>query len=131
MFVFIMFVNGRRFLLVSVTRSCIVATSRTLRSSFNLWLTNTGWIVRLTFKLRLFRRYFTTFAESWSLNGSMIPIVSVSSCGKGMCCWSDTLESTSCLTVELIGCCGYLSFENTSLNHSHSCEKYDQSDNSQ
>ena len=46
----------------------------------------------------------------------------------GMCCWSATLESTNCLTARLNKCFGYLSFKNTVSSRSHSCEKYDQSD---
>ena len=46
----------------------------------------------------------------------------------GMCCRSDALKSTNCLTAELNKCLGYLSFKNTVSSRSHSCEKYDQSE---
>ena len=39
-----------------------------------------------------------------------------------MCCWSATLESTNFLTARLNNCLGYLSFKNTVLSRSHSCE---------
>ena len=49
----------------------------------------------------------------------------------GICCWSTTLESTNCLTARLNSCPGYLSFKNTVSSRSHSCEKYDQSQDMQ
>ena len=38
----------------------------------------------------------------------------------GMCCWSDTLKSTNCLTAKLNKCLGYLSFKNTVSSRSQS-----------
>ena len=46
----------------------------------------------------------------------------------GMCCWSVTLEAMNCLTAKLNKGLVYLSYKNTVSTRSHSCEKYDQSE---
>ena len=70
-------------------------------------------MVDLIFELRSARRFFTTFAETRSLNGMITRMGGVVVSVDGMCCWSATLESTNCLTARLNKCFGYLSFKNT------------------
>ena len=81
----------------------------------------------LVFELRSVRRFFTTLAETWSLNAMTIRMGGLLVSGDGMCCWSATVESMNCLTARLKKYLGYLSFKNTVSSRSHSCEKYDQS----
>ena len=80
-------------------------------------------MVVLIFELRSVRRLFTTLAETLSLNGMITRMGGVVVSVDGMCCWSATLESTNFLTARLNRCFGYLSFKNTILSRSHSCEK--------
>ena len=87
-------------------------------------LTNTGWMVVWTLRLRCLSCFFTISAERWSLNGKITRIVSSVSwdVDKG-CCWSQTFESTKLLMVELTRCLGYFNRENTVFKRLHSSEK--------
>ena len=89
-------------------------------------LTNTGWMLVFTFRLRSLSCLFTKFAEVWSLNGRTTRIVSVSLVGNNGRCWSQTFESTKFLMAESMRCLGYFKRENTVFNRSHSSEKCDQ-----
>ena len=96
------------------------------RSIFRL--TNTGWMVVCTFRLRSLSCFLTISAEIWSLNGKItrtMSSVSLADVDKS-CCWSQTFESTKLLMVELTRCLGYFKRENTVFNRSHSSEKCDQ-----
>ena len=87
-------------------------------------LTNTGWMVVCTFRLRSVSCFLTISAEIWSLNGKTTRIVSsVSWDGDKGCCWSQTFESTKLLMVELTRCLGYFNRENTVFKRPHSSEK--------
>ena len=84
-------------------------------------LTNTGWMVVCTFRLRSLSCFLTISAEIWSLNGKTTRIVSfISSGGDKGCCWSQTFESTKLLMVELTRCLGYFKRENTVFKRSRS-----------
>ena len=98
--------------------------SFTYSSCSIFWLTNTGWMVVCTFRLRSLNCFLTISAEIWSLNGKTTRIVSsVSWDGDKGCCWSQTFESTKLLMVELTRCLGYFNRENTVFKRSHSSEK--------
>ena len=90
-------------------------------------LANTGRMVVFTFELRSLSCSFTISAEIWSLNGKTTRTVSSASFDddKGRC-WSQTIESTKLLMVELTRCLGYFQRGNAVFNRLHSSEKCDQ-----